>query len=141
MVWTFYLRAIRFWLYRKFYLLICFILTLFNSGHITQQYINLQQINGIRTHNHLVRKRTLNYLPGQFGSMFECSFRWFWVRIPFLSLKLQIRRMLRARSSLTFRQTIECRFTLKLVRDMIITYSQTHRTDKDSQHSSIIWPV
>ena len=30
--------------------------------------------------------------------------------------------MLRARRSLTFRQTIECRFTLKLVRDMVITY-------------------
>ena len=33
------------------------------------------------------------------------------------------------------------RFTLKRVRDMIITYSQMHRTDKYSQHSSIIWPV
>ena len=60
---------------------------------------------------------------------------------PLLSLKLQIWRLLRARSSLTFRQTIECGFTLKLVRDMIITYSQMHRTDKYSQHSSIIWPV
>ena len=30
-----------------------------------------------------------------------------------------------ARSSLTFRQPIECGFTLKLVRDMMITYSQT----------------
>ena len=36
--------------------------------------------------------------------------------------------------------TLECGFTLKLVRDMIITYSQMHRTDKFSQHSSIIWP-
>ena len=26
-------------------------------------------------------------------------------------------------------------------RDSIITYSQMHRTDKYSQHSSIIWPV
>ena len=32
-------------------------------------------------------------------------------------------------------------FTLKRVRDMIRTYSQMHRTDKYSQHSSIIWPV
>ena len=31
--------------------------------------------------------------------------------------------------------------TLKRVRDMIRTYSQMHRTDKYSQHSSIIWPV
>ena len=49
-----------------------------------------------------------------------------WVRITLLSLKLQIWRLLRARSSLTFRQTIECRFTLKLVPDMIVTY--THIT-------------
>ena len=37
--------------------------------------------------------------------------------------------------------TIECRFSLKQVRDMIITYSQVHRTDKCLQHISIIWPV
>ena len=36
---------------------------------------------------------------------------------------------------------IECRFTLKRVRDMTRTYSQMHRTDKYSQHSSIIWPA
>ena len=29
----------------------------------------------------------------------------------------------------------------KRVRDMIRTYSQIHRTDQYSQHSSIIWPV
>ena len=67
--------------------------------------------------------------------------KWLWVQIPLLSLKLKIWRLLRARSSLTFGQTIECKFTLKLVRDMIITYSQIHRTDKYSQHSSIIWTV
>ena len=44
---------------------------------------------------------------------------------------------------LDIQATIECGFTLKRVRDMIRTYSQMHRTDKDkySQHSSIIWPV
>ena len=36
------------------------------------------------------------------------------------------------------KRNIECRFTLKRVRDMMKTYSQMHRTDKDSQHSSII---
>ena len=36
---------------------------------------------------------------------------------------------------------IECRLSLKRVRDMIITYSQVQRTDKHLQHSSIIWPV
>ena len=49
--------------------------------------------------------------------------KWLRVRIPLLSLKLQIWRLRWARSSLTFRQTTECRFILKLVRDMIITYS------------------
>ena len=42
---------------------------------------------------------------------------------------------------LDIQATIECGFTLKRVRDMIRTYSQIHRTDKYSQHSSIIWPV
>ena len=50
--------------------------------------------------------------------------KWLWVRISFLSLKLQIWCLLQAKSSLTFRQTIEYGFTLKLVHDMIITYSQ-----------------
>ena len=38
-------------------------------------------------------------------------------------------------------EPIECGFTLKRVRDMTRTYSQKHRTDKYSEHSSIIWPV
>ena len=50
--------------------------------------------------------------------------KWLWVRILLLSLKLQIWHLLLARSSLTFRQTIEWGFTLKLKRDMIITYSK-----------------
>ena len=48
------------------------------------------------------------------------------IRISLLSLKLQIWRLLRARSSLTFRQIIECSFTLKFVLDMIITFSQKY---------------
>ena len=42
---------------------------------------------------------------------------------------------------LDIQATIECGFTLKRVRDMIKAYSQMHRTDKYSQHSSIIWPA
>ena len=42
---------------------------------------------------------------------------------------------------LDIQATIECGFTLKRVRDLIKTYSQMHRTDKYSQHSSIIWPA
>ena len=82
--------------------------------------------NVIRTHNHLVRKRTLNHLAKRASLAKWLSVRlrtkWLWVLITLLSLKPQIWCLIRARSSLTFRQTIECRFTLKLVRDMIITY-------------------
>ena len=42
---------------------------------------------------------------------------------------------------LDIQATIECGFTLKRVRDMTRTYSQMHRTDKYSEHSSIVWPV
>ena len=83
--------------------------------------------NEIRTYNLLVRKRTLNHLA-KLASLAKwlsvcLQTKWLWVRILFLSLKLQIGRLLLAMSSLTFRQTIEYGFTLKLVRDMIITYS------------------
>ena len=37
--------------------------------------------------------------------------------------------------------TIECGYTLKRIRDIIRTCSQMHRTDKYSQHISIIWSV
>ena len=42
---------------------------------------------------------------------------------------------------LDIQTTIKCKLTLKHIRDMIRTYSQTNNTDKYSQHSSIIWPV
>ena len=67
--------------------------------------------------------------------------KWLWVQITLAPLKLPIWHLLWARSSLPFRQTIEFGFTLKLIHDMIITYSQMHRTDKYSEHSLIIWPV
>ena len=37
--------------------------------------------------------------------------------------------------------TIECRFTLKHIRDNTRTYNQIDRTDMNSEHSSIICPV
>ena len=58
--------------------------------------------------------------------MVECSFTNLVCSNPVAVLKLQIWRLLRsdgAWSSLIFRQTIECGFILKLVRDMIITCS------------------
>ena len=54
---------------------------------------------------------------------FRLQTKWLWFWILLLSPKLQIWSLLRARSSLTFRQTIECGVTLKLVRDMLITCS------------------
>ena len=87
---------------------------------------SLSDSNTVRTHNHLVRKRTLEHLAklASLTKWFSVRLqtRWFWVRIALQSLKLQIWCLLRARSSSTFRQTIECGFTLKLVPDMIITY-------------------
>ena len=64
--------------------------------------------NGTRTHNHLVRKRTLNHLA-KLASLAKwlsvlLRTKWLWVRVPLQSLNLQIWRLLRARSSLTFRQ-------------------------------------
>ena len=67
--------------------------------------------------------------------------KWLRVRISLLSLKLQICPLLQARNSLPSRQTIGCRFPLKLVSDPIKTYSQKHRTDKYWRDGSIIWPV
>ena len=64
--------------------------------------------------------------------------KWLWIRIPLLLLKLQIWRLLRARSSLNFGQTTYFGFTLRLVRYTITTYSQMHRRDKYAQYSSII---
>ena len=80
--------------------------------------------NKIWTHNHLVLKQTINHLTklAKWLSV-HLQTKWLWVQIPLLSLKLKILCLLWARSSLTFRQTIECRFNLKFVRDMIITYN------------------
>ena len=77
--------------------------------------------NGIRTHNHLVRKRTFNYLVNWLRVRLQN--KWLWVQISLLSLKLQIPRLFRARSKefLNIQRTIYCRFTLKLLSVMIIT--------------------
>ena len=68
--------------------------------------------------------------------------------LPVRSIWLYVITMLRtdmapvsSKEFLEIHIAIECRFTLKLVLDMIRTYSQMHRTDKYSQHSAIIWPV
>ena len=83
----------------------------------------LSDKNDIRTYNHLVRKRTLNHLAKLAKSLnVRLRTKWLWVQITLLLLKLQIPRLFWTRGSLTFKQ-LDCRFTLKRVRDMIITYS------------------
>ena len=78
-----------------------------------------------------VKVTATRFEPTNFASLAKWSSvrlrtKWLWVRISLLSRKIQIWRLLRARNSLTFRQTIECGFTLKLVRDMVITNTPTN---------------
>ena len=82
---------------------------------------SLSDCNWTRNQNHLAHN---SLLTQQFGQWLSVRFRakWFWVRVQLQSLKLQISRLLRARSSLTFRQ-LQCGFTVKRVRDMTRRYS------------------
>ena len=104
--------------------------------------------NWTRTQNHLVLKRTLNHLAklAKWSSCvlstylygaFDCIFLSCHVRV-FLSCHVAPAS---SKEFLDIQATVECGFTLKRVRDMTRTYSQMHRTDKYSEHSSIIWPV
>ena len=68
--------------------------------------------------------------------------KWLWVQMPLQSLKLQISHLFRARHSFDTQQTIECRFTLKRVRDMIWTYyarKQIKKNDKATVTKDINW--
>ena len=87
------------------------------------------------------------YLYGAFDSMFlSCQVRiWEWIHTlqlpecqgtPCSKQASYLKIMWLQRDS-----NPKCGFTLKFVRDMIKTYNQMQRTDKYSQHSSIIWPV
>ena len=73
--------------------------------------------NAIRTYNHIVYKRTLNHLAklANLAKWLSVHLRakWLWIRIALPSLKIQLWRLLWTRSSSTFKQTIECGFTLK----------------------------
>ena len=75
----------------------------------------------------------------QFGFRVRLGTNWLWVSVQLQSLKCRISRHLRARSSLKL--NIEFEFILKRVRGTTRTCSQSHRTDKYSEQSSIIWPV
>ena len=60
----------------------------------------LSDCNWTRTQSHLVQKRTLNHLTKLAWT------HWFWFRVQLQSLKFQISRLLRARSSLTCQEHI-----------------------------------
>ena len=83
--------------------------------------------NWTRTQNHLVLKRTLNHLAKLvLGSS------------PVAVTSPSDFAPASSKEFLDIQANIECGFTLKRVRDMTRTYSQMHRTDKYSEHSSII---
>ena len=90
---------------------------------------NLSDCNGARTHSHLVCKWTLNHLAKltKWLSWVVCTYLYGPSDCMLLSCHVRI--------------SGACGFTLKRVHDIIITYSQMHRTDNYSQLSSIIWSV
>ena len=121
---------------------------------------SLSDSNEIRTHNHLVCRQTLNHLSKQakwlscvvstyLYGVFDCYYHdtrpallngWVFAYelsgCGFKSLRCHLNSRYRAcfeHGVLDIQATIECRFTLKCERDMIIIYSQMHRTDKHSQ--------
>ena len=83
------------------------------NGVVRRKLLNSDS-NEIGIQNDLTYKRTLNHLAKWLS--FRLQSKWFRVRISFLSVKLQIWHLLRRRSFLTFRQTIESGFTLKIRR-------------------------
>ena len=51
--------------------------------------------------------------------------------------QIKIRHLFWVSSSLTFRPTTECGFTLKRIHDMIRTYSQMHRTENTKSQANM----
>ena len=106
---------------------------------------SLSDWNGTRTHNHLVHKRTLNHLA-KLAKWLSCVMSTYLYRAfdcIFLSYHVRTSDItsVSGKEFLDILSNIEFGFTLKCVRDMTRTYSQIKRTDKYSQHSSIIGPV
>ena len=76
-----------------------------DPSHIFSTNTKQSDSNGIRTHNHLVREWTLNHLASSAKWLsVQLQTKWLLVRIPLLSLKLQIWHLFQARSFLTFRK-------------------------------------
>ena len=61
-------------------------------------------------------------MPHNKKNLLELCFNRY-ISIKLLNRKIQISHLFRARQNLDIQATRECRFTLKRVRDMIITYS------------------
>ena len=87
---------------------------------------SLSDCNGTRIHNHLVCKRTLNHLT-KLAKWLSCVVGTY----PYGAFDRMI-LLCQARA------LIHSRFTLTRVRGMIRTNGQMHRTNKYSQHNSII---
>ena len=108
---------------------------------------NLSDLNWIRTYNHLVHKRTLNHLAklAKWLSCVVSTYLYGAFDCMFLSCHVRVSEWIHSEYHSEYHSestlNITLNMTLKRVRDMIRTYSQMHRTDKYSQHSSIIWPV
>ena len=77
--------------------------------------------NGTRTHKHLVPIWNSNHLVKWLSVRLKT--KELWVRVPLQSLKLQIPSPVSSKEFLDIQATIECWFTLKRVRVIIITYS------------------
>ena len=104
---------------------------------------SLSDSNGIWTHRYLVCKRTLNHLA-KLAKWLRCVVSHY-LQGAFDFMLLSCTYEFQSETTLWkffyIQVSIECRFTLKLVRDMTITCSQMHGTDNYSQHSSNILPV
>ena len=85
----------------------------------------LSDSNEMRTQNHLVCKGTQTHLAKltKWLSCVVSTYLYLFQSLPECQGIPCSRRPFQVKNSLTFRQTIECEFILKLVRDMIITYS------------------
>ena len=102
---------------------------------------SLRSSNAMWPHNHLVRKWTLNHLAklAKWLSCVASIYLYGAFDCMLLSCHVHISEWIK--ELLEIQATIDCRFTLKSVSDMIIRYNQMLHTEKYSQHSSIIWPV
>ena len=99
---------------------------------------SINDCNGVRTYNHLVRKRTLNHLA-KLAKWLSCVVGTYLYSAfdPLQSLKLQISRLFRARvlwHSGNYRVWIHS--DMRTWHDKNIQSNATY-----SQQSSIIWPV